>query len=87
MSPAASTYSAEKAPTDEPTHKVEELNEYADAEVNYQPKSLKFWAIIFGMYVSIFLVALVSILNNSLKYSFNKSTGSNDYCDCDPQNH
>ena len=37
---------------------VEEENEYADAEKNFKPKSPKFWMIIIGMYVSIFLVAL-----------------------------
>jgi hypothetical protein len=36
-------------------------DEYADAERNYQPRSLKFWSIILGMYLAIFLVALVSI--------------------------
>ncbi|KAL2786252.1 major facilitator superfamily domain-containing protein [Aspergillus keveii] len=33
-------------------------DEYADAERNYQPRSLKFWSIILGMYLAIFLVAL-----------------------------
>ncbi|KAF2664245.1 putative aflatoxin efflux pump [Microthyrium microscopicum] len=33
-------------------------NEYEDAELNYQPKTPKFWLIIIGMYLSIFLVAL-----------------------------
>ncbi|KAF2799290.1 MFS general substrate transporter [Melanomma pulvis-pyrius CBS 109.77] len=42
------TASAQPAPKDE----------YADAEKNYKPKSLKFWIIIFSMYASIFLVAL-----------------------------
>ncbi|KAL3467006.1 major facilitator superfamily domain-containing protein [Aspergillus heterothallicus] len=32
--------------------------EYADAERNYQPRSPKFWLIILGMYLAIFLVAL-----------------------------
>ncbi|KAL3473826.1 major facilitator superfamily domain-containing protein [Aspergillus californicus] len=32
--------------------------EYDDAESNYQPKSPKFWLIMLGMYLSIFLVAL-----------------------------
>ncbi|KAF7563414.1 hypothetical protein G7046_g725 [Stylonectria norvegica] len=36
----------------------EEEDEYADAEKNYQPKTLKFWIIILSMYASIFLVAL-----------------------------
>jgi hypothetical protein len=34
-------------------------NEYDDAEKNYQPKTLRFWFIIAGLYMSLFLVALV----------------------------
>ena len=34
-------------------------DEYADAEKNYQPRSLKFWTILIGMYLAMFLVALV----------------------------
>lgn len=41
---------------------LEEVDEYADAEKNYQPKTLKFWSVLIGMYMSIFLVALVSLL-------------------------
>jgi hypothetical protein len=37
-------------------------NEYEDAEKNYNPKSFKFWTIMMGMYLSLFLVALVSSL-------------------------
>lgn len=33
-------------------------NEYEDAETNYQPKSLKFWTILAGVYLSMCLVAL-----------------------------
>jgi hypothetical protein len=33
-------------------------NEYADAEENYNLKSLKFWLIIIAVYLSFFLVAL-----------------------------
>ncbi len=33
-------------------------DEYADAEKNYQPKTLKFWIVILSVYMSIFLVAL-----------------------------
>jgi predicted MFS family arabinose efflux permease len=33
-------------------------DEYADAEQNYNPKSLKFWLIILSVYLSFFLVAL-----------------------------
>jgi hypothetical protein len=54
-----SSVDMEQSVNDRPSH---EVGEYEDAEINYQPKSLKFWAIMAGMYVSIFLVALVSIL-------------------------
>ncbi|KAK0610960.1 major facilitator superfamily domain-containing protein [Immersiella caudata] len=37
---------------------ADSLDEYADAEVNFQPRSLKFWTIIIGMYLALFLVAL-----------------------------
>ncbi|KAL2807747.1 major facilitator superfamily domain-containing protein [Aspergillus granulosus] len=40
------------------TKSPEQAEEYADAERNYQPGSLKFWLIILGMYLAIFLVAL-----------------------------
>ncbi|KAK5659837.1 hypothetical protein OQA88_13300 [Cercophora sp. LCS_1] len=33
-------------------------DEYDDAERNYQPRSLKFWTILIGMYLAMFLVAL-----------------------------
>ncbi|KAK3389293.1 azole resistance protein [Podospora didyma] len=33
-------------------------DEYQDAEQNYKPKSLKFWSIMLGMYLAMFLVAL-----------------------------
>jgi hypothetical protein len=33
-------------------------DEYADAEKNYDPKSLKFWLIMISVYLSFFLVAL-----------------------------
>ena len=55
MSSKASVQSADQAPA------ADELNEYKDAEKNFQLKSLKFWTIIIGMYLSIFLVALVSL--------------------------
>jgi MFS family permease len=58
-SPTASSgqSSADQAPTgDKPDQSVDD--QYEDAEKNYQPKSLKFWTIMIGMYLSIFLVAL-----------------------------
>ncbi|KAG6997695.1 TPR repeat-containing protein C19B12.01 [Physcia stellaris] len=41
-----------------PAASVDPVNEYEDAEKNFQPKSPKFWIIVIGMYLSIFLVAL-----------------------------
>lgn len=56
---APSAQSAKCVPTT-PRH-IDVNEEYQDAEENFQPKSPKFWTIIIGMYLSIFLVALVSI--------------------------
>lgn len=53
MSSTDSAPSAPKAP-----RPFDEDDEYADAEENFKPKSPKFWLIIIGMYVSIFIVAL-----------------------------
>jgi hypothetical protein len=51
------TSSNEKAPAaDQPVQPVDD--EYADAEKNYQPKTLKFWTIMMGVYLSTFLVGL-----------------------------
>lgn len=63
MSTTASIQSANQAPAAKSAQPVDKINEYEDAEKNYQPKSLKFWTIIIGMYTSIFPVALVSSLN------------------------
>ena len=60
MSSTVSVHSAKEVSPAERALPVETLDEYEDAEKNYQPKSLKFWTIIIGMYLSIFLVALVS---------------------------
>jgi MFS family permease len=70
MSPTASSssHATEVPPVQQPQpvdsrvdaeKKLESANEYADAEKNFQPRTLKFWAIIIGIYLSIFLVALV----------------------------
>ena len=56
MSPADSPKTTQAMP-DTPEPPGEE-DEYADAEKNFQPKSPKFWMIIIGVYLSIFLVAL-----------------------------
>lgn len=37
------------------------FNEYEDAERNFRPRSLKFWTILLGVYLAVFLVALVSL--------------------------
>ena len=44
----------------QPNHEglPEESTTYEDDERNFQPKSLKFWTIISGVYIAIFLVAL-----------------------------
>ena len=60
MSSTASVHSAKEVPPTERAQPGETVNEYEDAEKNFQPKSLKYWTIIIGMYLSIFLVALVS---------------------------
>lgn len=60
MLPTASLQSANEASTAESARPLDEFDEYEDAEKNFQPKSLKFWTIMIGMYLSIFLVALVS---------------------------
>ena len=65
MLPTASVQSANQASAAEPAHPVDKFDEYEDAEKNFQPKSLKFWTIIIGMYLSIFLVALVSSLQET----------------------
>ncbi|OCL13974.1 MFS general substrate transporter [Glonium stellatum] len=54
-----STDSVQSAqPASKPPQPSNEDNEYEDAEKNFQLKSLKFWLIIIGVYLSIFLVAL-----------------------------
>ena len=60
MSSTASVHSAKEVPPAEQAQPVETVDEYEDAEKNFQPKSLRFWTIIISLYLSIFLVALVS---------------------------
>lgn len=77
MSSTASMPPAERA------QPAESIDEYEDAEKNFQPKSLKFWTIIIGMYLSIFLVALVNKFRRTtpdLHVELNSSVGSNNYC-------
>ena len=79
---------------------IEAVDEYEDAEKNYQPKSLKFWTIIAGMYLAIFIVALVSFvcrlktrdpgLENReiyVEYLANIVTGPNHHCHSHPTHH
>ena len=54
MSPTASLQSNKSLPP------LQTVDEYEDAEKNFRPKSLKFWTIIIGIYLYIFLVAFVS---------------------------
>lgn len=60
MTSTASEPSTEHVPPAEQAQPLEKVDEYEDAEKNFRLKSLKFWTIIIGMYLSIFLVALVS---------------------------
>lgn len=46
----------EAATTDKPSQTLND--EYEDAEKNYQPRSPKFWAIMIGLYLSMFIVTL-----------------------------
>jgi hypothetical protein len=46
---------AAKRITDNPT---QSLDEYEDAEKNYKPKTLRFWTLMIGIYLSTFLVML-----------------------------
>ena len=43
-------------------------NEYADAEANYKPQSVKFWLPLIGMYLCLFLVGLVSSIGPDLLF-------------------
>ena len=60
MPSVASLHAAKQDAPVERAQSVDEVNEYEDAEKNFQPKSPKFWAVMVGVYLSIFLVALVS---------------------------
>jgi hypothetical protein len=62
MSPTGSlrSQSLEKETEIEPGQAIKKNNEYDDAEKNYKPKTIKFWIPLIGMYLALFLVALVS---------------------------
>lgn len=60
MSSTASSNDVKHATATGEAQSLEPVNEYEDAEKNFQPKSIKFWSIMIGMYLSFFLVGLVS---------------------------
>jgi hypothetical protein len=60
MSSTASSNDIKQANATGEAQSLEPVNEYEDAEKNFQPKSIKFWSIMIGMYLSFFLVGLVS---------------------------
>ena len=59
MSSTASVHSTTEVPPAKSAQPVKIIDEYEEAEKNFQPKSLKFWTVIIGTYLSNFLVALV----------------------------
>ena len=63
-----------------------QINEYEDAELNYNLQSVKFWSIVLSMYLVIFLVALVRHLT-MIRYGTNSSTGSKHRCTCYSDDH
>ena len=68
MSKTVSVHSAKEVTPVEPAQPIEKASEYEDAEKNFRPKSPKFWTIIIGMYLSIFLVALVGLVVKMQSY-------------------
>ncbi|KEF59481.1 uncharacterized protein A1O9_04325 [Exophiala aquamarina CBS 119918] len=58
MSSTASVDDAKQATTAGEAQSRDPVNEYEDAEKNFKPKSIKFWSIMTGMYLSFFLVGL-----------------------------
>ena len=61
MSSTDSVHSTEQTIPAEQVQQGKAIDEYEDAEKSFQLKSPKFWTIIIGMYLSIFLVALVGL--------------------------
>lgn len=58
-----SQMSADQSPTTNKSAQQQSVDdEYEDAEKNYQPKSLKFWTLLAGVYLSIFLVVLEKLI-------------------------
>ena len=62
MSPPASLHSTTDKPLGEKAEQNQTAVDHGDEEKNFKPKSLAFWTIIAGVYLAIFLVALVSCL-------------------------
>lgn len=89
MSSTAPVQDAQLPPQAEPAPLVDQVDEYDDAEKNFQPKSPRFWIIIIGMYLSIFLVALVSI-PRAVCYGVIGAyalLGPNNHRNCHPKHH
>jgi hypothetical protein len=59
-----SASASEKKASPQGQHKSESAPGYDEAETNYKPKTLKFWTIMLGTYLSIFIVALVRLDKN-----------------------
>jgi len=57
---SSATLPTEKPIADQPIQTADDV--YEDAEKNYQPKSLKFWLIMTGVYLSTFIVGLDRII-------------------------
>ena len=58
MASRGPTPAAQPVPDEKTSSPSNAAGEYEDAEKNYQPTSPRFWCIMAGMYISIFLVAL-----------------------------
>ena len=81
MSPPASVHSTKHEQPAKPAEPLEKVDEYEDAEKNYQPRSLKFWTIISGVYLSIFLVALVIDISQLwITIQADSKVGPNHHC-------
>jgi len=85
VSPRAS---AEAKKAADSSDSIDEVDEYEDAEQNYQPKSLKFWTILIGMYLAMFLVALVGTSFGARAIALaNNGAGPNNHRDPHCRNH
>jgi hypothetical protein len=48
-------------PPPPPPRRYDDDEAEVDSEANYKPKTIKFWTIMLGMYLSVLIVALVSL--------------------------